>query len=208
MRNLAAAFGVASCLLAFDSGLAQQRPAQPRPGGAPAQPAPAQPAQPAPASPPAAEASPPPQPWRTEILNFDAWSVTCQEFREPRPRKVCQAQMQVVRQGTQQIVLSLAVLADDKGVWRAAIGTPTGVAIQPGVDVAVTGAAARKAIYETCEPTRCVAALALDDKTVKDFAAAPQLEATVVTNVGQAVKLTFPMKGFDKAWGALTGKQP
>lgn len=206
MRISAVALGAALAALALDAGVAQQRPAQPRAGGAQAQPAPAQPAPAAPQ--PAAEAPPPPQPWRTEILNFDAWSVTCQEFREPKPRKVCQAQMQVVRQGTQQIVLSLVVLADDKGVWRAAIGTPTGVAIQPGVDVAAQGAAARKAIYETCEPQRCVAALVLDEKTVKDFAAAPQVEATVVTNTGQAVKLTFPMKGFDKAWAALAGKAP
>lgn len=204
MRISTVALGAVMAVAAYDGSFAQQRPAQPRAGGAQAQPAPAQPA-PA-AQQPAADAPPPPQPWRTEILAFDAWSVTCQEFREPKPRKVCQAQMQVVRQGTQQIVLSLAVLADDKGVWRAAIGTPTGVAIQPGVDVAVQGAAARKAVYETCEPQRCLAALVLDEKTVKDFAAAPQLEATVVTNVGQAVKLTFPMKGFDKAWAALTAK--
>lgn len=205
MRKSAIVLGALLGLAALDAGMAQQqRPAQPRRGGAQAQPAPA-PAPPA-AAQPGAEAPPPPQPFRTEILNFDSWSVTCQEFRDPKPRKVCQAQMQVVRQGTQQVVLSLAVVADDKGVWRALVSTPTGVAIQPGVDVAVQGAAGRKAQYETCEPQRCIAALALDEKTVKDFAAAQQVEATVVTNAGQAIKLTFPMKGFDKAWPALAGK--
>jgi invasion protein IalB len=156
---------------------------------------------------PTAPAASTPQPWRTEIVVFDNWTVTCQDFREPKPRKICSGQMQVIRQGTQQVVLSLAIAPDDKGAMRALIATPTGIAIQPGVDFVTPGQPARKAAYETCEPSRCLATLAIDEKLAKELSAAQEIEASVVTNAGQSVKLSFPMKGFDKAWAQIVASK-
>lgn len=197
MKHSALAALCAAAALAAAPALAQTKPA-------------AKPA--APAAAPAAQAAPQagqqaaPQPWRTEIVAYDSWTTTCQEFREPKPQKLCNARMQIVREGTQQQVLTLVVAADDKGQMRAVFATPTGVAIAPGVDVVVGGAPARKAAFESCDQARCLASLAADDKFIKDLGAATEVEASVITSVGQPVKLTFASKGFDKAWAHLNGK--
>jgi len=194
--------------IALGCGLAQAQGAKPAPSRAPV-PAQAQPAPPQPApqaAPAAAEApAPGPKPWRTEILNFDNWSVTCQDFREPAARRTCQAQMQVVRQGSQQVILTMIVAGDDKNVYRAAVSTPTGVAIQPGVDLAI-GGQTRKIPFESCEPARCTAVVVIDDRLAKDMSSGADMDATVVSNAGQSVKMSFSSKGFDKAWAALAAK--
>ena len=196
--------------IALSCGLAQAQGGKPAPARAPAaQPAAPQP-QPAAQQPPPATAEAPapapgPKPWRTEILNFDNWSVTCQDFREPAPRRNCQAQMQVVRQGSQQVILTIVVAGDDKNVYRAAVSTPTGVAIQPGVDLAI-GGQTRKIPFDTCEPARCTAVVVVDEKLVKDMSAGADIDATMVSNGGAAVKMSFSSKGFDKAWAALAAK--
>lgn len=177
--------------------------AQAKPAAKPAA-APSAAATPAPAAQSAPQAAP--QPWRTEIVVYDSWTTTCQEFREPKPQKLCNARMQIVREGTQQQVLTVVVAADDKGQMRAAFATPTGVAIAPGVDVVIGGAPARKATFESCDQSRCLASLAADDKFIKDLIGASDVEAAVITSTGQPVKLGFASKGFDKAWAHLNGK--
>lgn len=185
---------VAGAAFAAGGALAQPKPAAKAPAAAPAH---------GEATKPAAGA---PQPWRTEILSFESWTTTCQEFREPKPQKLCTARTQIVREGTQDQVLTVVVGADEKGQMRAMFATPTGVAIAPGVDVIVAGAPPRKASFESCDQARCLAGLAADEKFVKDLAGATQVEVAVVTSTGLPVKITFSSKGFDKAWAQLSAK--
>ena len=182
----------------------QQRPAQPqRPQAQQAQPAQAQQALPAQA--PAAPAQPaaPQQPTRTEVLNFDNWSVTCQEFGDPSPRRNCAAQLNVQQQGTQNIILAWIVTAPEKTQLLSVMQLPTGVIIPPGIEATIGRANARKLGYSRCEPQRCEAVIPMDEAMVRDASAAADAKVAITGSNGQTITFSFPMKGFDKALAAL-----
>ena len=170
---------------------------------APATPAPA--AAPAPA--PAAEpAEAPPQAWRTEILNIEAWTVTCQDFLLPKPNRLCAAQLRVVRQGTAQVIMALNVSLDEAGRPKGLLTTPTGVLVSKGVDLAVAAAPPRKLAYEACDASQCTAAIVFDERLAKELQAAANVDVTLTAVNGSAIKVGFGVKGFDKALAALGAK--
>jgi invasion protein IalB len=175
-----------------------QSPAAAQSQSPPQNPAPQQPA-------PAA-----PVPQRTEILRFDNWIVTCNEFTEPAPHRECAANMQVVAQGSNQVVLQWTLGFDNNHQPAVILQTPTGVAIAPGVelrfgtesDIKAGKAAVRHATYTVCEANRCLATLPVDATLLKDMAAAQAAEVGVHSSQGTMVQFNIPMKGFDKAYPA------
>jgi invasion protein IalB len=158
----------------------------------------ASPAEPGP--PPA----PPPVPTRTEILNFDNWAVTCNEFAEgPKPR-ICSAQLRIMQENTAQVVFSWTIAVDDSKQLVTIMQTPTGVAIAPGVELRVGKAAPHKIPFASCETGRCVATLAMDPVLLRELAAAPAAEAVIEGSRGNSVRFNIQMKGFDRAYAALS----
>ena len=180
--------------LALGSGaaVAQTAKAQPAPAAAPV----VAPAAPAAAAPEQADAPPP---YRTEILTIDSWTVTCQDYLVPKPRRICGGQLRVVRQGTQQVIMALNVSADEANHPRAVLTTPTGVSVAKGIDLVVGAAAARKLAYETCDASQCTANFALDEKLTKELQAASNVDVTLTAINGSTIKVGFGVKGFDKA---------
>ena len=178
-------------------------PAAPQSQNQPQSPAPQQPAS-APAPPPA------PVPQRTEILRFDNWIVTCNEFAEPSPRRECAANMQVVAQASNQVVLQWTLGFDNNHQPAIVLQTPTGVAIGPGVelrfgtesDIKSGKVAARRATYTICEANRCLATLPVDATLLRDMTAAQVAEVGVHSSQSTVVQFNMPMKGFDKAYTA------
>ena len=212
--GLLTACAAAILLLAPVGGLEAQQPAPAKRPPAPAlaapppvvAPAPAAQAAPAPAALPAATAEAAPTPYRTEILNINSWVVTCQDFTQPKQRRVCVAQLRVVRQGTAQVIIALTLAQDETNGFRAILTTPTGVSIPPGVELAIAGAAPRKFAYDSCDTSQCAATGPLDEKLVKDLAAATNVDVTLTANTGNSVKVGFAVAGFDKAYAAFLGK--
>ena len=161
----------------------------------------------APAPAPAAEqAEAPPQPWRTEILNIEAWTVTCQDFLLPKAHRLCAAQLRVVRQGTAQVIMALNVSLDEAGRPKGLLTTPTGVLIGKGVDLAVAAAPPRKLAYEACDTSQCTAVIVFDEKLAKELQAAANVDVTLTAVNGSAIKVGFGVKGFDRALAALAAK--
>lgn len=181
------------------------RAAVPRkPAPAPATPAvPAAPEAPGEAGPGSAPA-PAPVPTRTEILNFDNWIVTCNEFAEGPRTRVCSALLRILQDNTAQVVFSWTIAVDDKKQLVTILQTPTGVAIPPGVELRVGNAAPRKIPFASCETGRCVAALTMDAALLRELAAAPAAEAVIEGSRGNSVRFTIQMKGFDKAYAVLS----
>jgi invasion protein IalB len=149
-------------------------------------------------------------PQRTEILRFDNWTVTCNEFAEPTPHHECIANMQVIAQAQNQIVLQWTLGFDNNHQPGIVLQTPTGVAIAPGVelrfgtesDIKSGKVAARRATYTICEANRCLATLPVDPILLKDMTAAQAAEVGVHSSQGTVVQFNIPMKGFDKAYTA------
>ncbi len=145
----------------------------------------------------------PPQPTRTEILNFDNWNVTCRDFAEGKRKHVCFAQLQIVQQSNNQVVFAWTIGFDDENHQLMTLQTPTGVLITPGVDLKLTKGS-RAVPYTACETGHCLATLPLDAALVRELTATTDVKATIHASDGRDVEVNVPLKGFDKAYAALT----
>jgi invasion protein IalB len=179
-------------------------PAQRPPAAAPAAPpAPAPAAPPAAAAPPAPAAPPRPIPTRTEILNFENWVVTCNEFAEgPRPR-VCSAVLQIAQQNTNQVVFAWTIAIDNAKQMVTIMQMPTGVNIPPGVELRVGKVPPHKIPFASCDTGGCVATSPMDANLLKEMTTVPTAEAIVQGIQGNTVQFNIQMKGFDKAYAVL-----
>jgi invasion protein IalB len=141
-------------------------------------------------------------PFRTEILAFDSWIVTCREFHEPKKR-ICAAVLTLTQSKTHQAVLSWTIGTDETNKPIILLQTPTGVILGPGVELRLGKAAARKIPYRTCDNGRCTATLPVDGALVRDMMGTANAEIAIEAINGQKLQFTIPMKGFDKAYAAL-----
>jgi invasion protein IalB len=140
---------------------------------------------------------------RTETINFDNWILTCREFLDGAKKRSCAATVAVQRSENGQTVFALSVQFNDQAKLSASIQTPTGVAITPGVELKFDKTTARKAAFEFCEPSRCVASLAADSAFIRDASAAGTIALSVQSSEGKPVNFEFPIKGFDKAYAKM-----
>lgn len=157
------------------------------------------------ASPVAAQTSTPPQiPTRTEILNFENWAVTCNEFADAPRAKRCSALLQILQQNTNQIVFTWTVAVDEHKQLVAVMQTPTGVVIPPGVELKVGKLPAQKIPFASCDPGRCIATAPVDANLVREMTTSPTAEAVIQGSQGNTVQFNIQMRGFDRAYAVLS----
>jgi invasion protein IalB len=183
------------------------RPAAPAPAApvAPAPPAPAAPAAQAPAgtAQPQAEAAAPPEPTRREILRFENWIVTCDEFAEGPRTRSCTAVTQRLNPQNKQLVFQWMVGMDKDKQLVTVMQTATGVSIPPGVELRLGKSAPHKIPYVSCEPGGCVAKSNIDANLLRDLTGSPTAEVVIQGSQGNTVQIPVEMKGFDRAYAVL-----
>ena len=164
------------------------------------------PAAPAPAAPAQQEPNQPPQqiPTKTEIFNFENWVVTCNEFAEGPRTRVCSALLRILQQNTNQVVFSWTLAMDSNKQMVTVMETPTGVAIPPGVELRIGKSQARKIPFASCESGRCVAIATMDANLLREMTTSATAEAVIQGSQGNTVQFNIQMKGFDKAYTALS----
>ncbi len=158
---------------------------------------------------PAAQGQPPqpapqPVPVRTEILNFENWVVTCNEFAEGARTRVCSAALQIVQPNSNQVVFNWTIALDTSKQLVAVVQTPTGVLIPPGVELRVGKAALHKIPFASCDTGRCIATMPMDNALLREMSATPTAEAVVQGSQGNTVTFTIQLRGFDKAYAVLS----
>jgi invasion protein IalB len=156
-------------------------------------------AQPAPAP---AEAEPP-RPIRTEILNFDNWTLTCVEYAEARGKQTCAATLQMVQAKSRQVLLAWTVGIGGDGRPVLTIQAPTGILIAPGIEVTLGKAKPRRIAFTSCDTGHCTASTPLDDALVRELGAADMAEVDIQAMNGNNVQFKMPIKGFEKAYAGL-----
>jgi invasion protein IalB len=160
-------------------------------------------AAPAPAPQLPAAPPPPPTPQRTEILRFENWTVTCNYYNDGAKKQACAARLQVQQSGTNQILLSWTVLANDSKQIVSEMQTPTGVTIAPGVEMELDKKGKRTLAFESCDPGHCTATAVMDAAFVRDLSAAQSVQIAVHAINGQTLQFDIPAKGFDKVYAQL-----
>jgi invasion protein IalB len=153
----------------------------------------------------AGQAPAPPQvPTRTEILNFENWAVTCNEFADSPKAKRCSALLQILQQNTNQIVFTWTVALDDRKQLVAIMQTPTGVVIPPGVELRVGKLPSQKIPFASCDPGRCIATTTVDANLLREMTTSPTAEAIIQGSQGNTVQFNIQLKGFDRAYAVLS----
>jgi invasion protein IalB len=142
---------------------------------------------------------------KTETINYENWILTCREFLDGPKKRNCSITVAIQKQDTNQIVLALTVQPNEQGQMVASIQTPTGVAIAPGVELKLEKAAARKFMFDFCEPSRCSASLIADKNFIREASLASSLAIVIQSSDGKPVNFEFPIKGFDKAYAKMIG---
>jgi invasion protein IalB len=183
--------------------MAQAAPPRPAPPRTPAAQAAAQPGAGG-GQAPAAQAPAPQIPTRTEILNFDNWVVTCNEFAEGAKTRTCSALLRIIQQNTNQTLFAWSITIDASRQPAAVLQTPTGVNIAPGVELRIGKAAPQKIAFTACDTGGCVANTHLDANIVREMGTAATAEAVIQGSQGNNVQFTVPLKGFDRAYAALS----
>jgi len=143
-------------------------------------------------------------PTRTEILNFENWAVTCNEFAAAPRAKRCSALLQILQQNTNQVVFTWTLAFDERKQLIAVMQTPTGVIIPPGVELRVGKIPAQKIPFTSCDPGRCIATATVDANLVREMTTSPTAEAVIQGSQGNTVQFNIQMKGFDRAYAALS----
>jgi invasion protein IalB len=161
---------------------------------------------PAPAAPSGQAQAPaaPQVPTRTEILNFENWVVTCNEFADSPKAKRCSALLQILQQNTNQIVFTWTVAMDDRKQLVAVMQTPTGVVIPPGVELRVGKSPSQKIPFASCDPGRCIATTTVDANLLREMTTSPTAEAVIQGSQGNTVQFNIQLKGFDRAYAVLS----
>jgi invasion protein IalB len=185
---------------------AQAPAAQGAPRNSAQAPAAQAPAAQAPAAPAQQQPSPPPPqiPTRTEILNFENWVVTCNEFAEGPRTRVCSALLRILQQNTNQVVFSWTLAMDNNKQLITVMETPTGVAIPPGVELRIGKSPGRKIPFASCDSGRCVATATMDANLLREMTTSPTAEAVIQGSQGNTVQFNIQMNGFDKAYTVLS----
>jgi len=143
-------------------------------------------------------------PTRTEILNFENWAVTCNEFADGPKTRRCSALLQILQQNTNQIVFTWTVALDERKQLVAVMQTPTGVVIPPGVELRVGKFPPQKIPFASCDTGRCIATALLDANLVREMTKSPTAEAVIQGSQGNTVQFDIQLKGFDRAFVVLS----
>ncbi len=150
-------------------------------------------------------APPPPSPFRTEIVRFDHWVATCNDFAEGPKKRICTAQLLVQQSNTNQILLAWVISVNDSKQFVTLLQTPTGIRLGPGVEMHLEKVSKRAIPYETWEPNHCIASIVMDAAMMRDVTASAKVQLIIHAVNGQVLNFDIPIKGFDKAIGQLRG---
>ena len=138
---------------------------------------------------------------RAETIVDDNWTVTCALTDQTGAKKQCSAVLRIAqtdKSGAQRVVFSW-VLGRQEGKLESVFSVPSGVLIQPGVEVKIGEKETRKLVYSLCQPDHCESILPLDEVMVKGLSAASTAEVTIFAVNGATAKFTVNLKGFAQA---------
>lgn len=142
-------------------------------------------------------------PRRTETIQYESWTVICQDTLDKSSKRSCAAINRVVEPKTNRVAFVWRMNIDEQGRLIARMQTPTSVRIQRGVEVKLGAADSRRFMFTLCDPRSCLAEAVVEDALLKEALGAPEGIAMVTLSDGRGLQFKWSMKGFDKAMTTL-----
>lgn len=193
-----AAIGFGLALLGAGAALAQQPGGKGEPGTV----------APKPAAPDAAAKAKagdePPKPPAFKVAgNFGQWALVCGEAKTKEEKPACSLVQALVERESQKLVFRLTVGYGPKGNLVLRIDSPTGVALQKGLEFSPDAVKIYRLPFQTCVPQGCRALLGVADDLKLDLQKSEKGTITVYALNGQAVQAAAQLNGFADGLAAL-----
>ncbi|MBX9757308.1 MAG: invasion associated locus B family protein [Beijerinckiaceae bacterium] len=141
---------------------------------------------------------------KSETTKIRAWTVNCVTMNDAVRSRRCAARLTVTREGVTGPLLAWEIVLNPQRAIISALQIPTGVLIEPGIELRAGGTSVWRARVTACEPARCVAGFRTDEQMVRTFAANPRLEAVVKDLTGKDLVIALDVTGIDEAYATLT----
>jgi invasion protein IalB len=148
-----------------------------------------------------AEGQPPPAP-KVEA-HFGQWGLVCNQPKTKDEKQTCSLVQALVERDSQKLVFRVTVTYGPKGNLLLKIDSPTGVALQRGLEFAPGEVKIYRLPFQTCVPRGCSAVLLMEEDLKQDLQNAEKGTITVYALGGQAVRALAEFKGFADGLVAL-----
>jgi invasion protein IalB len=138
------------------------------------------------------------------VTTYQDWRVACPPASSKE--QACEMQEDVLDSKSGSPVVRVAITSD-KGKPELGLTLPLGVALPPGVGLALGTDKPVVFGFRTCTGVGCIAVLPLDDKTLASFNSAKDGKVLVAGLDGKVVAIPISFKGLPEATRAYRGAE-
>lgn len=136
--------------------------------------------------------------------SFGNWTLLCgKEANDAAAKERCSLVMPLVEKESQKLVFRVIVTYGPQDRLILRVDSPTGVALQRGLEFSPDTKKIYRIAFQTCLPMGCKALLLMPDDLKKDLIAAKEGSITVYALNGKAVRTVARLTGFAKGLAAL-----
>jgi invasion protein IalB len=135
--------------------------------------------------------------------NFGQWSLVCDEPKTKEEKPSCSLVQALVERDSNKLVFRVTVAFGPKGNLILRIDSPTGVALQKGLEFSPDAVKTYRLPFRTCLPRGCSAVLVVADDLKQDLQKSQKGTITVYALDGRAVRAPAELAGFADGLAAL-----
>jgi invasion protein IalB len=145
-----------------------------------------------------------PQIAKTETSRIGTWLLTCVDFTGGDPKRACTAKLQIFQKNSQAVAFIWEIGVTHERKFVSVMHVPTGILIEPGLELQIGKNAPRKLNFYACAANECTSQFVIDHKLIKEIAANKSIEATIAAVNGATLNFTINPDGIDKAFQQMS----
>jgi invasion protein IalB len=135
--------------------------------------------------------------------NFGQWALVCNEPKTKEEKPACSLVQALVERDSKKLVFRLAVAYGPQGNLVLRIDSPTGIALQKGLEFSPDAVKIYRLPFQTCVPQGCSAMLVIADDLKQDLQKSAKGTISVFALNGREVKAATELAGFADGLAAL-----
>ena len=157
--------------------------------------------------------APPAKPPAVAIAgNFGQWALVCgakdKEAKDKEAKEPCSLVQALVERDSQKLVFRLTLAYGPKGNLVLRVDSPTGVALQKGLEFSPDAVKIYRLPFQACLAQGCSAVLVVPDDLRQELTKSEKGTITVYALNGQAVQAVTELKGVGDGLAALDKRRP
>lgn len=137
------------------------------------------------------------------VANFGEWALVCVTRKDQGAKERCSLVQALVERNTEKLMFRLVFAYGPQGNLVLQVDSPTGVALQRGIEFSPDMQKVYRLPYQTCVPQACRAILRIADDLKDELEKSPKGLVTVYGLDGQALQSATDFAGLGSGLAAL-----